>query len=403
MNRAPRFQIGLFIAVRIVFNTALRMIYPFLPVFGRELGVDLATLSKAVALRSASGALGPFLASIADSRGRKTGILLGLLIFIAGTGVVVFFPTFPGFVLSIILTLLGYFAFNPSMQAYLGDRIPYERRGRALALTELGWSLSFILGVPLMGLLIARSGWLAPFSLLAILGILSFVMLAAMLPRDAVRPAGQPGMWQRFGQVLVCAPAMAGMLLGALAAMANELVALIFGVWLENSFGLKIAALGIAAAVLGFAELGGELFSAGLVDRLGKSKSVEMGLVFNCLAALFMAFLGSSLAGALVGLFLFYMTFEFVMVSSIPLMNEILPGARATVMAGYVAVISFGRALGDVAAPKLYNAGHGQAHIPGMLTIALGAVLLNLGALLALHALTHGLKIRSVGTFPDDA
>jgi predicted MFS family arabinose efflux permease len=382
MNRAPRFQIGLFIAVRIVFNTALRMIYPFLPVFGRELGVDLATLSKAVALRSASGALGPFLASIADSRGRKTGILLGLLIFIAGTGVVVFFPTFPGFVLSIILTLLGYFAFNPSMQAYLGDRIPYERRGRALALTELGWSLSFILGVPLMGLLIARSGWLAPFSLLAILGILSFVMLAAMLPRDAVRPAGQPGMWQRFGQVLVCAPAMAGMLLGALAAM---------------------AALGIAAAVLGFAELGGELFSAGLVDRLGKSKSVEMGLVFNCLAALFMAFLGSSLAGALVGLFLFYMTFEFVMVSSIPLMNEILPGARATVMAGYVAVISFGRALGDVAAPKLYNAGHGQAHIPGMLTIALGAVLLNLGALLALHALTHGLKIRSVGTFPDDA
>jgi MFS transporter, DHA1 family, inner membrane transport protein len=394
VNRSTRFQIGLFVAVRIVFNTALRMVYPFLPVFGRSLGVDLAALSKALALRSVSGVLGPFLASIADSRGRKTGILFGTLIFSAGTALVVFFPTFPGFVVSIILTLLGYFAFNPSMQAYLGDHIPYERRGRALALTELGWSLSFILGVPLMGLLIARSGWLAPFSLLAILGMLSFIMMAVILPKDAARPTGQPGMWQRFGLVLTCTPALAGMLMGAAASMANELVALIFGVWLEHSFGLQIAALGIAAAVLGFAELGGELFSAGLVDRVGKSRSVAAGLVFNCLAALSIAFLGSSLTGAMSGLFLFYLTFEFVMVSSIPLMNEILPGARATVMASYVATISFGRAMGDVVAPRLYNAGLGQAHFPGMLTIAIAAILLNLGALLALRVLTRGLKAR---------
>jgi MFS transporter, DHA1 family, inner membrane transport protein len=403
VNRSTRYQIGLFIAVRIVFNTALRMVYPFLPVFGRNLGVDLATLSKALALRSASGALGPFLASIADSRGRKTGILLGTLIFIAGTGLVIFYPTFPGFVISIILTLLGYFAFNPSMQAYLGDHISYERRGRALALTELGWSLSFILGVPLMGLLIARAGWLAPFSLLTILGMASFTLLAVILPRDEARPAGQPGMWRRFGLVLACAPAMAGMLMGAFASMANELIALIFGVWLENSFGLQIAALGIAAAVLGFAELGGELFSAGLVDRLGKSRSVAGGLVFNCLAVISMALLGSSLVGALLGLFLFYLTFEFVMVSSIPLMNEILPGARATVMAGYVAMISFGRALGDIVAPRLYSAGQSQANFPGMLIIALGAVLLNLGALFTLRALTRGLKTRSLENSPGNA
>jgi predicted MFS family arabinose efflux permease len=403
VNRSTRSQIGLFIAVRIVFNTALRMVYPFLPVFGRALGVDLATLSKAMALRSASGAFGPFLASIADSRGRKTGMLLGLIIFIAGTGLVVFFPTFPGFVISIILTLLGYFAFNPSMQAYLGDHIRYEQRGRALALTELGWSLSFILGVPLMGLLIARSGWLAPFTLLTTLGILSFAVLAVILPGGGARPARQPGMWQRFGLVVACAPALAGMLMGAAAGMANELVALIFGVWLEHSFGLKIAALGVAAAVIGFSELGGELFSAGLVDRVGKSRSVAVGLVFNCLAALSLAFLGSSLGGALLGLFLFYLTFEFVIVSSIPLMNEILPGARATVMAAYVAMISLGRALGDVVAPGLYNAGQRQANLPGLLIIALGAVLLNLGALVALRALTRGLKVQSSKTFQNNA
>ena len=73
----------LFIAIRVVLNTALRMIYPFLPVFGRGLGVELSTMSQAVALRSATGALGPFLASVADTFQRRVfwlspGIILAL-------------------------------------------------------------------------------------------------------------------------------------------------------------------------------------------------------------------------------------------------------------------------------------------------------------------------------------
>ena len=392
MNKKIRYQIAIFIAVRVVLNTALRMVYPFLPVFGRSLDVSLSTISKAVALRSASGILGPFLASIGDLRGRKIGMLLGLIFFIAANGLVVFIPTFPVFVLSMVLSLLGYFTFNPTMQAYLGDRVDYKNRGRALALPELGWSLSFILGVPVIGFLIARFSWQSPFFVLTGLGILVFLVLAAVLPPDPVRKSGQPGMWQTFGIVLTSLPVLAGMLLGAASSMSNELVSLIFGVWLEDTFAVKITTLGFTAAIIGFAELSGELSSAGLVDRIGKTRAVAAGLIVNSLVGLSLAFIGVNLISAFVALFLFYLSFEFTVVCSIPIITEILPRARATVMAVIVAVISLGRAVGDIISPWLYRLGQSQSFFPGLIFIGIGVVLLNLTALFALRFLSRSIQ-----------
>ena len=73
---------------------------------------------------------------------------------------------------------------------------------------------------------------------------------------------------------------------------ANESVNLVFGVWLEGSFGLKLAALGAASAVLGVSELGGEGLSTWLVDRLGKEWSIRAGLLVNSLAAVALVFSG---------------------------------------------------------------------------------------------------------------
>lgn len=364
-----------------------RMVYPFLAAFGRGLGVDLQTLSLALTLRSLTGVFSPFLASIGDSRGRKIGMLFGLSMFIIGVGLVVIWPTFPTFLLALILSMLGKYVFDPSMQAYLGDRVTYQRRGRVLAITELGWSLSFILGVPLMGLLIARWGWNAPFLVLTMLGLIAIAVLAWIVPRDAVQSGVQQGLWRNFRKVLTYRPALAGLVMGLLFSAANEVVNLVFGIWMENSFGLLIAALGAAAAVIGLAELGGESLAAGFTDRLGKPLAVGLGLGLNSLAALTLPFLGTNATGAIVGLFLFYITFEYTIVSSIPLMTEVLPSVRATVMALNIAGISVGRALGAQVGTQLYLFAESSAGIPNILPNALAAVVLNLMGLTALYIL----------------
>jgi predicted MFS family arabinose efflux permease len=109
--------------------------------------------------------------------------------------------------------------------------------------------------------------------------------------------------------------------------------------------------------VIGFSELSGEGLVAGLVDRLGKRRAVMLGLALNAGASLALPVLGRTLAGGLVGLFLLYLTFEFSVVSAIPMMTELVPDARATMMAGNAAAFSGGRALGALLGPILYGYG----------------------------------------------
>jgi len=352
-----RLQIALFTFTKIVFNTAHRMVYPFLPAFSRGLGVDLGLLTQAVAARSLLGASGPFVGSIADSHGRKLGILLGLVIFIAGVCLVVGWPVYPVFVVTLIMIPIGKYIHDPAVQAYLGERVPYQRRGAVLATLEFGWSLAFILGIPLMGYLIERFGWLGPFPTLALLGLLCLGSLAWILPRDPRPQAGQPGIGRNLSIALTNLPALLGLAMGFFFSAGNETVTLMFGVWMEDSFSLKIAAIGAASAVIGLSELGGEGLTVFLVDRLGKPFAIGIGLVANCLAAIGLPVLGHTLPGALIGLFFFYITFEYMVVSTIPMMSEVAPSTRATVMALYASSHSIGRALGALMAAPLYQLG----------------------------------------------
>lgn len=383
MKHSIRFQTLAFTLMRIALNTMHRMVYPFLAVFGRGLGVDLAAMALAVTARSLVGVFGPFLGSVSDSRGRKTGMLLGLLLFTIGTGLVVVFPTYPVFVITLIVTMLGKYVFDPSMQAYLGDRVLYQRRGRVIAITEYSWSMAFFIGVPVMGFLIARLGWLAPFPLLFILGALALSTLTWLLPRDPRHYQRGAVFLRNLGSVLTYRLAIMGLMVGLFISIANEIINLVFGVWMEDSFGLKIAALGIATAVIGSSELLGETFSMGFTDRLGKPNAIGLGLVVNCLAALALPFLGQTLPGALLGLFLFYISFEFAIVSTLPMMTEIMPAARATVMATNIAGHSLGRALGALLATPLYFWGQTILTIPGFLLSGLVSVFFNLLAILA--------------------
>jgi MFS transporter, DHA1 family, inner membrane transport protein len=377
MQNAPASLIFLFILVRLVINTTYRMIYPFMSVFASGMGVSIQTASLSLTGRSLVGVLGPALAPIGDRYGRKTGMMVGLGIFCLGTGLVAAWPSFPTFFAALALAHLGNQMFLPSMQAYLGDRIPFQRRGRYLALTELSWSLSFILLVPLAGFLIARAGWPAPFWMLFILGGLALLLLGLRIPSDRVQTTARPAaLWHALKLVAASPAARIALSFNLLITVGNEVVNLVFGVWMKDTFQLQIAALGLAATVIGLAELGGESATAVLVDRIGKKRSVRLGVIFTSLASLALPLLGQNLAGAMLGLFLFYLGFEFTLVSYIPVMTEVMPGARATMMAANMAVLSLGRAVGALAGAWLYTFGFSAN--------AIVALLLNGLALLAL-------------------
>jgi predicted MFS family arabinose efflux permease len=201
-----------------------------------------------------------------------------------------------------------------------------------------------------------------------------------MLPKDSTPIEDQTGFWKNLRKVFSYPPAVAALVMAALYTAANETVTLVYGVWVEQAFALSIASLAATALAIGVSEFGGEVLVTMFTDKIGKRRALAVGIIGNCLAALALSFLGHWLVGAMLSLFLFYLTYEFTIVSGIPLMTEILPSARATMMAAHMAMIALGRSIGDLLAPTLFT----QSAVPGITINAIAAIGFNLLALIFL-------------------
>lgn len=247
-----------------------------------------------------------------------------------------------------------------------------------MALVEMSWSGAFLVGIPLVGLMIAAWGWKSPFPILAGLAVLGGIWLWRSLPADRPAESSRPSLLAGFNSILVRRSAVATLGVSLLMAAGNEVISIVYGLWFEEDFALSVAALGAASAVIGLAELSGEGLVAGLADRIGKKRSVAIGLLLTAMASLALPVLGRTLPGALLAVFALYLAFEFTIVSSLPLMTEQTPRARSTLMATNIAAFSLGRSLGALAGGPLFAVG----------LVANGAVsailnLLALGLLLA--------------------
>ncbi len=369
-------EIGIFTTIRIVINAGVRLVYPFLPAISRGMQVDVATIAFAISFSMAASALGPFIAPIADRYSRRTGLLVGLGLFSTGAALVAIFPGYWTFLVALLLINLGDNVILPSVQAYISDRVPYSKRGAVIGITELAWALSYIIAIPLFGILIQYSHWFIPFGVLAGLGLLSILVVLWRIPLDHPLIDKSSKFYAGIKKLFSVRNALLILAAGMLMVAANGTITVVFGVWMEDSFNLQIAALGLASMVIGFSELGGETLTATLSDRIGKERSVMLGLVTNCIVITSLPFLRTSIIGALIWLSLFYLTFEFGIGSSWMVVSEVVPNARASMIAMYIAALSLAFGIGNFLAPFLYRS--------GMLANGIAAVVFNLLAILAL-------------------
>ena len=89
-----------------------------------------------------------------------------------------------------------------------------------------------------------------------------------------------------------------------------------------------------------------------------------------------LSFAGGNLTWAVIGLGFFYITFEVVLISLVTLMSEVLPQARATMMAMTVTGISLGRMVGSLIAPGLFSVGFWLSCLAAIvLNVAAGVLL----------------------------
>ncbi|MCK7467039.1 MAG: hypothetical protein MZU91_02030 [Desulfosudis oleivorans] len=178
--------------LRTILNTMHRMVYPFLAVFARGLGVEITTLSYVVTARSFFGLFAPVLGSIADHRGRKFGMLAGVLLFTIGMGAVAFQPELYHVQHCNPACHPRQISLRPCHASLLRRPYPLRTPRHGSRGHRGGVVVGVHRGVPLMGFLIAGYGWDAPFGLLAGLGLVMFAVIWWMVPRTPHHASQQP-------------------------------------------------------------------------------------------------------------------------------------------------------------------------------------------------------------------
>ena len=349
-------QLALISLARLCLNTGLRMVYPFAPAFARQLNVPVTAVYRLVTIRNLAGFLSPLFGPLSERFGRKV-ILFGAMLFFSGGCLVVWlWPGYWLFGVTLIIISIAKVIYDPAMQAYVGDMVPYQQRGKALAVTELSWAGALLVGGPLIGIVIEQQGWSASFFWLGLFGLITAVLLYRFLPTVNKQVTGRGATFSDYWRVIRQHPVIwVAMLYNILLMAGNETIFLVFGDWMELSFGLSLVALGASAGVIGGAEITGELFAGWSVDRFGKRPVIITTGLLNALTCLLIPYTDNDLTTALAAYFVLFLTFEITIVGGMPLMTEIVPSARSVVMSSIIAAGALGRALGSWLGPLLFT------------------------------------------------
>jgi predicted MFS family arabinose efflux permease len=366
---------------RLALNTARRFVYPFAPLLSRDLHVPLTAVTTLIAVNQTTGLLGLAAGPVADRWGSRAVMRAGMALLTLGMLICAIAPMY-GFVLAgLLLAGLAKSAFDPAVQAFVGHRVPYERRAMAIGAIETAWAGSTLIGIPAMALIIDQFGLRWSFLAMAVLGGFGYVILPRVIPAASDSIAHQvprQGILASLTQLIRIRPA-AGMLGFAFwMSMGNDNLFVVFGAWFERDFGVSLIALGFSSSVIGAAELMGESITALWADRMGLKQSLIVGMLLATGCYALLPIIGTSLPAALAGLFLIFLTFEFSVVCSFSVATELLPTARATMMAGVLATAGIGRMIGALTGGVLWT----WAGLWAVTAVSVGATLLALASLL---------------------
>lgn len=374
-------QLLIMLIGRFLFNTAFRMIYPLLALLASGLQVDIRTASLLVTVQVGATLISPLGGALADGWGERRTMLAGMALFCLGCGVAAFSISFWPFLLGNLLIGIGSSLYNPSVQSYASARSSYARRGRVLGALELSWAGAALIGVASLAWLIDRVGsWTPAYLILAALGGV-MLLLTLILPPDGPgtgpqiidlrKAAGAPR--QRLDRV-TRGRVLAALAFSFLALIGVETVLIVYASWLQADFSATTQQLGLVYGLIGVIEIAGSGGSALFVDRIGKLRAVLISFVGVAITALLLPLSGGQWLLFLVLFLAFHLFFEFGIVSLFPLVSELAPAARGTVIALSIAAIGLGRMVGSLIGPLIWEQ-------LGFLANGLIAAALTIGAL----------------------
>jgi predicted MFS family arabinose efflux permease len=358
--------LGVSMAARFLVDTGIQTFSPFLPMIAAGLGVDIVTLGRLLSVQNLVGLASPALGAAAERRGYRLVMRFSLLSGALGFLLIGVSRQLALALAGMVLIGLCLAGFIPTLVAYLSARLPYARRARGLGILEYSWALSGIVGMLLVGQLIAVAGWRAPFFIISV-GLGLMVILFGLLPATKTEYSQEPlsgdpiaGSWRQrltgfFDLGAGARSAYSAILASSLNFIALMQFNLAYGAWLSERYGIGPAQLGTVALLLGCFDLCASVSVSLFTDRLGKRRSVLLGAGGGVVGYACLPFFDVGLAPAVVAFAVTRGFAEFFLVSILSLLSEQAPSQRAKVMTLNVAAMQIGFTIAGFSGPWLYT------------------------------------------------
>lgn len=314
MVSEPRFRpaIGFILVTAALDVMAIGIIIPVLPALIVEFtGSDAdAGLWNGIMVALWAGMqflFSPVIGSLSDRYGRRPVILVSAAGLAADFALMALAPDLWWLAVGRILGGITSSSFTTTF-AYMADITPPERRSRAYGLIGAAYSVGFVAG-PVVGGLLGEFGPRVPFWAAAALAGLAFVYGLLVIPESLKPELRMPFSWRRanpFGalKLLRSHPELSG-LAGVyfLIYVAHNVFAAVFVLYAGYRFGWSIWEVGLSLALWGVLDIIAQALLVGpVVKRIGDTRTMLLGLVFGAIG-LFVLGVAADTATFIVGIF----------------------------------------------------------------------------------------------------
>lgn len=354
-------SVGLMVLMLFILSTARRFAYPFLPVFMEEFGLSAFAATILVAATQIPAIFGILWGPLGDRFGFRKLMTAGILVM--ATGFICFAVTQSYFTLLLALFLagLGKNIYDPNGQACANSNVNRKYRGLVTGVLETGWALSTLVGIPLVTLLVYNFSWRTPFMTLAIAALIMIVLLQLTLPPEKERTAEPIKMSYAYKiafAAILRTPAIWGLALFFFGVgFANDCIFVVYSRWLDASFGLSYVAVGIGTAIIGAAEMCGELTTAFIAEKVGYKRLFVGVFIIVILATALLPVLGITQSLAWILLFGAFFGAEALIVTGFAFAQDFLPGKRSTILSLVFTATNAGRIAGILSGSGLWALG----------------------------------------------
>ncbi len=342
--------------IQFMMTMELGSVYPIAPFLADLFGIDASRIILINIGFALFGLFAPVFGLVADRIGSRKAITGSLGVLALGMGITAFSQSALHFLLGRAVIGAGFFSLSGLLVGYMGDLVPFEKRGRALGFIRFAFAIGILWSPVYASAMVVRVG-IRGLYLQYMVGILLALALSVRLPQPA-RHEGVDGISLREMRAIPKEPvAKLFMVYQFVLAIPAVFVYGYLSIFLDQ-MALSQEAIGWIYLIAGLGTAGGVLMAMWRSDRWGKTRFCQ--IFFSIMAVSIFFVTRVPVAGIAALLFFFAFGYDGGWPVFQALASEVMKERRAAFMTVIYLTVSVSNVMMYVIAPWIYeNLGFG--------------------------------------------